>query len=249
MNICIFDTETTSLEKPFCYNIGYIIYNTDLKCILKAKDFVVEQIWHNLPLFQSAYYADKRPLYIERMRARKVIMEKFGYITQEMIRNFKRFNVSSAYAYNSAFDEKVFEYNCNWFKVINPFDNIPIFDIRSYVHQFISNTEKYIEFCETNELFTDSLNYSTTAESVYKFLQNDINFVEEHTALSDSIIELSILSYCIDNGANYEQMYTTYRSIVRSVSTPFQILVNNELIYDGEYVKKYIRKNIYKFTV
>ena len=24
MNIMVFDTETTNLEKPFCYNIGYV---------------------------------------------------------------------------------------------------------------------------------------------------------------------------------------------------------------------------------
>ena len=44
MNILVFDTETAgSLNKPFCYNIGYVIANTDTKEILLKKDFVVEQ--------------------------------------------------------------------------------------------------------------------------------------------------------------------------------------------------------------
>ena len=30
MNIMVFDTETVSVNKPFCYNIGYVIYNTDI---------------------------------------------------------------------------------------------------------------------------------------------------------------------------------------------------------------------------
>ena len=29
MNILVFDTETISVDKPFCYNIGYAIYDTD----------------------------------------------------------------------------------------------------------------------------------------------------------------------------------------------------------------------------
>ena len=76
MNIVIFDTETTSLEKPFCYNIGYVIGNEHGETLLKH-DFVVEQIWHNLPLFSSAYYADKRALYIDAMRARLAVLDKF----------------------------------------------------------------------------------------------------------------------------------------------------------------------------
>ena len=59
MKIVVFDTETTNLEKPFCYNIGYAIFNTDTQECLIAKDFVVEQVWHNKALFETAYYAEK----------------------------------------------------------------------------------------------------------------------------------------------------------------------------------------------
>ena len=39
MNIVIFDTETTGLDKPYCYNIGYIIVDTEERKILIKKDF------------------------------------------------------------------------------------------------------------------------------------------------------------------------------------------------------------------
>ena len=71
MNICVFDTETTSLDNPFCYNIGYVIINSDNWETLLRRSYVVEQIWHNIPLFQSAYYASKREIYVADMRARK----------------------------------------------------------------------------------------------------------------------------------------------------------------------------------
>ena len=250
MNICIFDTETTSLEKPFCYNIGYNIYNTKKQEAIIQKDFVVEQIWHNLPLFHSAYYAEKRPTYITKMRLRQAKMEKIGYITQKMIRDFKNFDVKNAYAYNSDFDKKVFDFNCDWFKIINPFENIPIFDIRGYAHQFIVNNPAFEIFCEDNQLFTDALNYSTTAETIYQFLTNDINFVEEHTALADVEIETIILQYCINNGAIWNEIYKTKRSIVRNIPTPFKVVVDEKIIFDGKYRKKYISKKnqLYKFT-
>ena len=71
MNIVVFDTENIGLNKPWAYNIGYVIYDTETGEILEEKDFVVEQIWHNVPLFETAYYADKRPLYVRRMRGKK----------------------------------------------------------------------------------------------------------------------------------------------------------------------------------
>ena len=78
MNIAIFDTETTSLDKPFCYNIGYLIVDTENHDTLIKRDYVVEQVWHNPMLFTTAYYADKRDIYIKRMRAKTVKMEKYG---------------------------------------------------------------------------------------------------------------------------------------------------------------------------
>ena len=69
MRICVFDTETTNLEKPFCYNVGYVIYDTDKHEIICKEEFVIEQIWHNAELFSTSYYAEKRPIYVNRMRA------------------------------------------------------------------------------------------------------------------------------------------------------------------------------------
>ena len=87
----IFDTETTDLNKCFCYNIGYVIADTETQEIVTEKEYVVEQIWHNLPLFSTAYYADKREFYVKEMRAKKIKMEKFGNICQAMIRDIKKF--------------------------------------------------------------------------------------------------------------------------------------------------------------
>ena len=216
MNVLIFDTETTDINKCFCYNIGYVIADTETEDILVKREFVVEQIWHNLPLFSTAYYANKREFYIKNMRAKKIKMAKFGYICQAMIRDINYYNVASAYAYNSPFDEKVFNFNCDWFKCINPFDTIPIYDIRGFVHNSIIDNE-YIDFCEKHQLFTDSGNYSTTAETVYKFLTNNVDFIESHTALDDALIETDILFCCINSGLEWLREYKTLKSIKRDI--------------------------------
>ena len=233
MNIVIFDTETTSLDKPFCYNIGYVIYDTDADKTLKTSDFVVEQVWHNPMLFTTAYYANKRDIYVGAMRSRKTIMNKFGYICQQMIRDFKAFEVSAAFAFNSSFDEKVFNFNCDWFKCNNPFDNIPIYDIRGYAHHFICDDE-YKSWCEEYERFSESGNYSTTAENVYQFVSGNYDFVEDHTALSDSIIEAEILKFSLFKGAEIDGNYKAFKSVPREQKKSFTVKYNNDVILSAE---------------
>ena len=223
MRICIVDTETTSIEKPFAYNIGYMIYDTDEKAILLREDFVAEQIWHNLELFTTAYYADKREGYISAMKALKCRMEKLGYITQRMKRLFKTYEVQAAFAYNSPFDERVFNFNCDWFKIQNPFDNIPYYDIRGYVHQFLAFTPEYQAFCDKHKLYTENGNYSTNAENVYRFITQNLEFEEAHTALADCEIELQILLWCIDKGAEFAKAYKVYQSIPRKVEKVLEV--------------------------
>lgn len=241
MNYVVFDTETTSLNKPFAYNIGYVILDED-GALLLEKDFVVEQIWHNLPLFSTAYYAEKRPTYVASMKARKTTMKKFGYICQEMARDFKKYEIVCAYAYNSSFDEKVFDFNCDWFKCINPFDNIPIYDIRGNVHNFLID-EDFFQFCEENEEFTDSGNYSTTAETLYRYLISDTEWVEDHTALSDSLIEAEILLATIGLGAHFNKSYPTKRSIERKTEKTLHIQTAEQTDYYFNYAKIRVNKD------
>jgi hypothetical protein len=233
MNIMIFDTETTSLEKPFCYNIGYIIVNVDTEERIVSRDFVCEQVWHNPMLFSTAYYANKRDIYVKSMRQRKTKMDKFGYICQQMIRDIKNYGVSSAYAYNSSFDEKVFDFNCDWFKCNNPFDNIPIYDIRGYAHHFLCNDD-FKQWCEKYNAFSDSGNYSTTAENMYRFISGIQDFVEEHTALADSEIETEILLTALFAGAEIETDYKAFRSIVRPQKKIFTVKRDKEVIFSEE---------------
>ena len=183
MNIVVFDTETTSLEKPFCYNIGYIIADATTKQILLKRDYVVEQIWHNLPLFSSAYYANKRKLYVSAMRGKRAILEKFGYICRQMSRDFSALNVEYAYAFNSPFDDKVFSFNCDWFKCNNPFDTIPILDIRGYAHNFLVNNQ-YKEFCEEYKCDINLVPYIVYDES----LSADRNTIFKTLKYVDTII-------------------------------------------------------------
>ena len=238
MNILVFDTETTNLEKPFCYNIGYVIFNVDSAEIVVKRDFVVEQVWHNAMLFTTAYYADKREIYVNRMRSRQCRMDKFGYITQTMYRDIKEYEIQHAFAYNSSFDEKVFAYNCDWFKCYNPLDTLQVHDIRGQVHKKVAFTESYQTFCDEHGLLTETGNYSTTAEAVYRYITADETFNEEHTALADSLIELEILRYCVNLGCEWGQDYKTYRTVPKYTMKELEIVDAEGVSHKFSYTNK-----------
>ena len=245
MSYLVFDTETTSLDRPFCYDLGYKIINDGAEVV--RRHFIIEQVWHNLPLFESAYYKDKRPLYVQLMRSKKAVMDKWGYVMRAMYRDIKQYEVTDAYAYNSAFDDKVFAFNCDWFKCNNPLENIPVHDIWGYASEFITNNPEYKQFCETNQLFTDSGNYSGSAENVYRYLKQDTDFDEAHMGAFDVDIETEILQYCLQVGAEEDHDYKVTKILTRPKLTPYVIKINGQTVHQGTYYKKYARNDTYNF--
>lgn len=244
MNIAIFDTETIDLKKPFCYNVGYIIRNTETNEVVAKHDFVVRETWNNKMLFNTAYYADKQPIYVSRMKGRTTDKRKWAEVVEIMENEFKQFGVQHAYAYNSGFDERVFEFNCEWFKSVNPLETVAVHDIRALAMNTICKEIDYADFCEKYELFTDSGNYSTTAEALCRYIWSNPDAVEEHTALRDSEWENDILAtiqenYNIDIFADH----TCPKSLVRVVERELVVVDRDGNKHNFWYCKKTNRKN------
>lgn len=248
MNVLILDTETTSLDKPFCYDCSWVIMETESGNLIDLSANVVEQVWHNLPLFESAYYKEKRPKYVTMMRNHSASLDKWGYIMGKLARAIRQYNITDVYAYNSDFDDKVISFNCDWYKCNNPLDSVAVHDIWGYASTFITNNESYKHFCEKHSRFTDTGNYKGSAEVVYQYITCEPEFIEEHMGLFDSEIEAHILWECIQLGAEWSHDYKVNKILPRVQETPFQVKVNGEEIYSGAYVKKYVRNGLYSFT-
>ena len=243
--VMVFDTETTgTFSKPFCYNVGWVIAEmkeNGVFHILEEKEFMVRQVWYNTMLFSTAYYADKKDLYHERIRQHFIEVKRFDELVDIIQKSIEYHNVEIAYAYNSPFDVKVFQFMTDWFKTPNPFAEIPVYDIRAYFMDAVKDSDFFKVFCEENELFTDTGNYSTTAETAYKFLSHSTTFEEEHTALADSHIELEILGYCLSEKVDIFQEMEAPRSLPRLVEKVFTIAYK-----DKEYKFKGLTARWYK---
>ena len=248
MGYCIvLDTETTGLEKCFCYDISWVVMDKSTGAIVDFKKNVVEQVWHNLPLFESAYYKEKRQKYIDMMRRHDAVMDKWGYIMRKLKQDIIKYDVTEVYAYNSDFDDKVIAYNCDWFKCNNPLESVAVYDIWGYASEFITGNADYKKFCEDNERFTDTGNYKGSAEVVYQFITNNTEFIEEHMGLFDSEIESAILWECINRGATWATPYKPNKILPRPVLHPFTIKMDGVEVFTGEYAKKYVRNDTYNF--
>lgn len=246
-NRIIFDTETTDIDKCFAYDVGYLIVDENFK-ILKEEHFVIRQVWYNLPLFATAYYADKRPLYVNAMRRKQARLVKWETMVSELTKDIEDYGVVSAYAFNSEFDDRVFKFNSEWYRSPNPFEGIPIFDIMGYSSQFITNKQSYYNFCDSNNLYTEKGFYPSSAESVYRFITDNPNFAEAHMGLHDAQIEMEILRACANRGAKWDEPYKKVRFSERAVPATYAIKVNGEIIHEGEYVKKMERNGVFSFT-
>lgn len=109
----------------------------------------------------------------------------------------KAYNVRYMMAYNTAFDfEKT---ACK--KLIEEREFI---DIYLMTLQTITHLKKYARFCLNNGMCSSSgKTVSTSAESVFAYLNNNSYYQEEHTAFEDSKIELQIFLACLATHKKY----------------------------------------------
>ena len=243
MNILVFDTETVDVEHAFCYNVGYTIVNIETREKLLKRDYVIEQVWENKMLFSTSYYAEKKQLYINALRGRQAQIKHWGHTMQRMIKDIQEFNVEFAYAFNSPFDVRVFDFNSEWFKSSNALDYVKTIDIRGLINKLLFS-EEYKAFCEENGFYTESGNYSGNAETLTRFIRQDIDFVEDHTALSDSLIEADIILYMIDKyGVDITQEGKVYATVPRETEREM-VIVHNGVEHKFTYLKKLTRNGI-----
>ena len=176
--ILVLDTETVNLEKQFVYDLGYTIADADGNAVLK-KSYIISQVFNNKELFATGYYSSKLPLYKERLASGYSKKVCWGNAMRYLANDIKKYGVTEIYAYNSRFDAKAFAFMCSWYNVVKP----------------LGQTEDYKNFCKSNGYMTKHKypRPQQKAETLYRYLTQNVDFEEEHTGLEDSIIELAIL--------------------------------------------------------
>ena len=197
----VIDTETcNTLEQPIPYDIGYAICDKFGEVYLRKSFVVAEMFLDHKDLMQSAYFADKIPMYWEDIKNGKRVVKSAMNIRKEIHKDMKNFKVTKVGAYNMGFDKRalnnLIRYTSKSFvRWFFPFGT-EFFCIWHMACQVLMDTTSYIKFAKANKLYTPSDNILTNAECCYKWLKDKVDFVESHTALEDVEIEVEIMARC-----------------------------------------------------
>lgn len=195
------DTETcNSLEEPLVYDIGWGVCDK-YGNIYKRKSYIVAEIFFGeKDLMTSAYYAEKIPMYLEDIKNGTRKVASFYEIKAELFADMEEYGIEVVAAYNARFDVKALNFTNLWVdnkKYFFPYGQ-QIWCILKMATDTICKQKMYDHFCKSNGYLTAHRvpQNRRTAEVVYRYLNNDLDFIESHTALEDVEIEAEIMANC-----------------------------------------------------
>lgn len=207
--VLVLDTETANtiqngkqmdMSNVLVYDCGWSVVDTK-ENVYEERSFVNRDIFcYERDLMQSAYYSWKIPRYVAEIQAGKRTMADFYEIRKALLADMENYGITEVVAHNARFDYNAL--NCteryvtqSKFRYFFPYGT-EIWDTMKMARDVIHNMPTYRKFCEEHGLVTATGRLSTTAESLYKFITKNPDFVESHTALEDVQIEREIMWYC-----------------------------------------------------
>lgn len=208
----VLDTETCPIDKDFngvdannmfTYDIGFAV--CDKKgTIYEEYSFIVKEIFFDeQELMKSAYYSTKVSKYLEDIKAGTRKVASFYEIRKCLIEVMAKYNTNIVIAYNARFDDVTLKQTQRWltkskYRYFLPY-GAEVWDSLKMVRDVVAKTPTYIRFCEQNGYMTahKTPQPQMKAETVYRYITQDTEFIEAHTGLEDVKIETAIFAYCM----------------------------------------------------
>lgn len=195
------DTETCgTLECPFVYDFGFAVVDKRGK-IYEKFSFIIQEVFFGMAdLMRTAYYANKIPTYLKDIYKGKRQVVSFWQARAKMIEIMKKYETNVVVAHNAYFDYNSLNNTLRYltkskYRYFFPYDTI-VWDTLKMARQVIAKTPTYIAYCKKNGYIGKNHQVRLTAEILYRFISNNLNFIESHTGLEDVLIEAQILAFC-----------------------------------------------------
>jgi hypothetical protein len=195
------DTETTNdLDCPICYDVGFSVINDEGKTLAKFS-YVVADIFLDKEFMSVAFYSDKVQQYWADIKSGKRELKQWGNICRQVRMVMAQYGIDTVIAHNMRFDYRStnttqrYLTSSKW-RYFFPYGTKFVCTLKM-AREVYAKDEQYIAFCEEHSFITKNGKPRLTAEILYRFLSNDLDFVESHTGLEDVEIETIIFFACV----------------------------------------------------
>ena len=202
--LLIVDVETANdVLEPLVYDVGWIVGDKQGNIYEKFSFSVSEMFDHYQDLLANAYYADKLPSYYEDIKKGVRVKTSLFSIRKVFIDIMHKYGIKEIYAYNCTFDRKALNLTQRYltksrYRYFFPFGT-KFACIWHMACTTLLQQKTFKKLAIKQKWLTESgLNLSTKAETVYKYISGDFDFVEQHKGLDDVLIEYQILLRCIN---------------------------------------------------
>lgn len=196
------DTETANgLDDALVYDIGGAIHDKKGN-VLESFSFIIYDVFVGMKdLMQSAYYANKIPMYEDDLRAGTRKMVQYLTAKKHIAELCKKYNVRAIIAHNARFDYRATNttqryLTCSKYRYFLPY-GIEVWDTLKMVKSTVAKQKSYLRWCEENGFMVNVNRPRMTAEILYKYMTGNIEYKESHTGLEDVLIEKEIFAWCM----------------------------------------------------
>lgn len=204
----ILDTETCG---DLVFDYGYTVIDRKGNIVAEGS-FVCEEFMNHperLDMFHDRFTKTKIAQYYFSlyMGLNEFTVMPFAEIRRTINTVRKAFNATVC-AYNAKFDVSHLLKTAQYFGYDQFFKgNVKFMDIWAMALSVLCNSRNYLKFCAEHDLTTAKGHPQTGAEAVYRYLTNDANFEEKHTARADCEIESYIFAAIIRRKRKFDSAF------------------------------------------
>lgn len=243
--------KSVAIAKPLVYDIGWTIVSR-ARGVMERKSFLVAETFAVPAIFDTAYYREKRPLYLEMMRRGEIQLLPWNDIIDILVADIERcdyvcaynamFDFAKAIPFTELYIHKLYSADYSSWEATQrsicsaiaakampkknerEFDKdhfhlrgkaYPMIDIWGLSCMYLLDNNNYRRLALENGYLSNTGTYFTSnAEVAKRYLSDKYDFVEDHTALSDALIESEILLHTLKRG----------KKVLGIVYFPFKVL-------------------------
>ena len=195
--ILVLDTETCDLSGSV-YDVGYTIADKKGN-IAVTRNWLVAEVFTDAKRMMGAFYAKKMFTHYARMlNDGEVKLAAWADIVEAIQTDCEAYKVTTVAAYNAGFDFRVMGATHKMLghsgKILP--QGVKMLDLWQFACETKLSQKAYKKMALENNWVSPAGNIKTGAEFAYRYTTQRPEFIEDHTALSDALIETQIMAAC-----------------------------------------------------